>query len=387
MKKLILFGSTGSIGTQTLEVVRESGDKFEVVAITANNSADTLIEQAREFNPKYVVVGNKSLYEYVRAALYGLDIKVLAGQESINNLPTIVKADTVVTAMVGFSGLIPTMKAIEEGMNIALANKETLVVAGDKVIPAAKKHGVTILPVDSEHSAIFQCLVGESHESIEKLILTASGGPFRNYTIEQLEKVTPADALKHPNWNMGAKITIDSATMMNKGLEVIEAHWLFDIQPENIDVVVHPQSIIHSMVQFVDGNIKAHLSLPDMRLPIQYALNYPERTKNSFERYIFNPIDSLTFEKPDTEKFPCLQIAYDALKQGGNYACIVNAANEVAVAAFLKERIGFMQITEIITETLSRVIKISNPSLNDYIYSDQEARLRAEQIIEKIKTK
>lgn len=387
MKKLILFGSTGSIGTQTLEVVRESGDKFEVVAITANNSADTLIEQAREFNPKYVVIGNKSLYEYVRAALYGLDIKVLAGQESINNLPTIVKADTVVTAMVGFSGLIPTMKAIEEGMNIALANKETLVVAGDKVIPAAKKRGVAILPVDSEHSAIFQCLVGENHNSIEKLILTASGGPFRNYTIEQLEKVTPADALKHPNWNMGAKITIDSATMMNKGLEVIEAHWLFDIQPENIDVVVHPQSIIHSMVQFVDGNIKAHLSLPDMRLPIQYALNYPERTKNSFERYIFNPIDSLTFEKPDTEKFPCLQIAYDALKQGGNYACIVNAANEVAVAAFLKERIGFMQITEIITETLSRVIKISNPSLNDYIYSDQEARLRAEQIIEKIKTK
>jgi 1-deoxy-D-xylulose-5-phosphate reductoisomerase len=319
--------------------------------------------------------------------LYGLDIKVLAGQESINNLPTIVKADTVVTAVVGFSGLIPTMKAIEEGMNIALANKETLVVAGDKVIPAAKKHGVTILPVDSEHSAIFQCLVGESHESIEKLILTASGGPFRNYTIEQLEKVTPADALKHPNWNMGAKITIDSATMMNKGLEVIEAHWLFDIQPENIDVVVHPQSIIHSMVQFVDGNIKAHLSLPDMRLPIQYALNYPERTKNNFERYIFDPIDTLTFEKPDTEKFPCLQIAYDTLKQGGNYACIVNAANEVAVAAFLKERIGFMQITEIITETLSRVIKISNPSLNDYIYSDQEARLRAEQIIEKIKTK
>ncbi|MGI6479194.1 MAG: 1-deoxy-D-xylulose-5-phosphate reductoisomerase [Salinivirgaceae bacterium] len=387
MKKIILFGSTGSIGTQTLEVVRESGDKFEVVAITANNSADTLIEQAREFNPKYVVIGNKSLYEYVRAALYGLDIKVLAGQESINNLPTIVKADTVVTAVVGFSGLIPTMKAIEEGMNIALANKETLVVAGDKVIPAAKKHGVTILPVDSEHSAIFQCLVGESHESIEKLILTASGGPFRNYTIEQLEKVTPADALKHPNWNMGAKITIDSATMMNKGLEVIEAHWLFDIQPENIDVVVHPQSIIHSMVQFVDGNIKAHLSLPDMRLPIQYALNYPERTKNNFERYIFDPIDTLTFEKPDTEKFPCLQIAYDTLKQGGNYACIVNAANEVAVAAFLKERIGFMQITEIITETLSRVIKISNPSLNDYIYSDQEARLRAEQIIEKIKTK
>jgi 1-deoxy-D-xylulose-5-phosphate reductoisomerase len=387
LKKIILFGSTGSIGTQTLEVVRESGDKFEVVAITANNSADTLIEQAREFNPKYVVIGNKSLYEYVRAALYGLDIKVLAGQESINNLPTIVKADTVVTAVVGFSGLIPTMKAIEEGMNIALANKETLVVAGDKVIPAAKKHGVTILPVDSEHSAIFQCLVGESHESIEKLILTASGGPFRNYTIEQLEKVTPADALKHPNWNMGAKITIDSATMMNKGLEVIEAHWLFDIQPENIDVVVHPQSIIHSMVQFVDGNIKAHLSLPDMRLPIQYALNYPERTKNNFERYIFDPIDTLTFEKPDTEKFPCLQIAYDTLKQGGNYACIVNAANEVAVAAFLKERIGFMQITEIITETLSRVIKISNPSLNDYIYSDQEARLRAEQIIEKIKTK
>jgi len=387
LKKLILFGSTGSIGTQTLEVVRESGNKFEVVAITANNSADTLIEQAREFNPKYVVIGNELLYEYVRAALYGLDIKVLAGQESINNLPTIVKADTVVTAMVGFSGLIPTMKAIEEGMNIALANKETLVVAGDKVIPAAKKRGVAILPVDSEHSAIFQCLVGENHNSIEKLILTASGGPFRNHTIEQLEKVTPADALKHPNWNMGAKITIDSATMMNKGLEVIEARWLFDIQPENIDVVVHPQSIIHSMVQFVDGNIKAHLSLPDMRLPIQYALNYPERTTNSFERYIFNPIDTLTFEKPDTEKFPCLQIAYDALKQGGNHACIINAANEIAVSAFLKERIGFMQISEIITETLSRVIKISNPSLNDYIYSDQEARLTAEQIIEKIKTK
>ncbi|HOG20653.1 MAG TPA: 1-deoxy-D-xylulose-5-phosphate reductoisomerase [Salinivirgaceae bacterium] len=386
MKKLILLGSTGSIGTQTLDVVREFGNKFRVVAITANNSADTLIEQAREFKPKYVVIGNKSLYEYVRAALYGLDIKVLAGHESINNLPTIVKADMVVAAMVGFSGLIPTMKAIDEGMNIALANKETLVVAGDTVIPAAKKRGVIILPVDSEHSAIFQCLVGESHKSIEKLILTASGGPFRNHSIEQLEKVTPADALKHPNWNMGAKITIDSATMMNKGLEVIEAHWLFDIQPENIDVVVHPQSIIHSMVQFVDGNIKAHLSLPDMRLPIQYALNYPDRTENSFERYKFNPIDTLTFEKPDTERFPCLQIAYDALKQGGNYACIINAANEVAVAAFLKEKIGFMQITEIITETLSRVIRISNPSLNDYIYSDQEARLTAEQIIEKIKT-
>jgi len=386
LKKLILLGSTGSIGTQTLDVVREFGNKFRVVAITANNSADTLIEQAREFKPKYVVIGNKSLYEYVRAALYGLDIKVLAGHESINNLPTIVKADMVVAAMVGFSGLIPTMKAIDEGMNIALANKETLVVAGDTVIPAAKKRGVIILPVDSEHSAIFQCLVGESHKSIEKLILTASGGPFRNHSIEQLEKVTPADALKHPNWNMGAKITIDSATMMNKGLEVIEAHWLFDIQPENIDVVVHPQSIIHSMVQFVDGNIKAHLSLPDMRLPIQYALNYPDRTENSFERYKFNPIDTLTFEKPDTERFPCLQIAYDALKQGGNYACIINAANEVAVAAFLKEKIGFMQITEIITETLSRVIRISNPSLNDYIYSDQEARLTAEQIIEKIKT-
>ncbi len=385
MKTLILLGSTGSIGTQTLEVVRESCDKFKVVALTANNSADTLIEQAREFKPKYVVIGNHSLYEYVRAALYGLNIEVLSGHEAINELPTMIHADIVVTAMVGFSGLIPTIKAIEAGMNIALANKETLVVAGELVMPTAKKHGVTIIPVDSEHSAIFQCLAGENRNSIEKLILTASGGPFRNYSRKQLEKVSPADALKHPNWSMGAKITIDSATMMNKGLEVIEACWIFDTEPEKTDVVVHPQSIIHSMVQFIDGNIKAHLSLPDMRQPIQYALNFPERAKNSFERYKFDPINTLTFEKPDIVKFPCLQIAYNALKLGGNNACIINAANEIAVAAFLKEKIGFMQIPEVIVETWSKTQKINTPTLNDYIYSDQESRIKAQQIVEKLK--
>lgn len=385
MKKLIILGSTGSIGTQTLEVVREMPGCFEVVALTANNSADTLIAQALEFKPRFVVIGNKSLYEYVRAALFGSEIEILAGTEALNTLPADVEADIVVTAMVGFSGLIPTLKAIEAGKDIALANKETLVVAGELVTESARRHNISILPVDSEHSAIFQCLTGEQTNSIEKLILTASGGPFRNLTHQQLTKVTPAEALNHPNWNMGAKITIDSATMMNKGLEVIEAHWLFEISPSAIEVLIHPQSIIHSMVQFVDGNIKAHMGLPDMRFPIQYALCYPKRTKNRFERYRFNPIDTLTFEKPDTTRFPCLQLAYDALSNKGNEACIVNAANEVAVAAFLKQKIGFMQIPQTISETLNRVKHISHPTLDDYLQTDCEARITAQQIIEKNK--
>jgi 1-deoxy-D-xylulose-5-phosphate reductoisomerase len=386
LKRIILLGSTGSIGTQTLEVVREQQGKYVVVALTAYSSADVLIGQAREFVPEFVVIGNKSLYEYVRAALFDLDINVLAGQEALNTITAIADADIVVTAMVGFAGLIPTMKAIETGKNIALANKETLVVAGDLVMQAARKNGCSILPVDSEHSALFQCLVGEEHNSIEKLILTASGGPFRNFTHEQLKTVTPAHALKHPNWNMGAKITIDSATMMNKGLEVIEARWLFDVVPADIEVVVHPQSIIHSMVQFVDGSIKAQMGLPDMRLPIQYALSYPARTKSEFERYRFSPIDTLTFEKPNLEKFPCLQLAFEALDCGGTAPCVVNAANEVAVAAFLQEKIGFTQIPEVIAQTSAKIEKINSPNLQDYLETDVEARLTAQQIIEKIKT-
>ncbi len=385
MKKVIILGSTGSIGTQTLEVVREQPGEFTVVALTAYSSADALIEQAREFVPEFVVIGNKSLYEYVRAALFDLDINVLAGQEALNTITAFAHADIVVTAMVGFAGLIPTMKAIETGKNIALANKETLVVAGDLVMKAARQRGCAILPVDSEHSAVFQCLVGEEHRAVEKLILTASGGPFRNFSHEQLKTVTPTHALKHPNWNMGAKITIDSATMMNKGLEVIEARWLFDVKPVDIDVVVHPQSIIHSMVQFVDGSIKAQMGLPDMRLPIQYALSFPSRAKSSFERYRFNPIDTLTFEKPNMEKFPCLRLAFEALDNGGTAPCVVNAANEIAVAAFLQEKIGFTQIPEIIAQTSAKVPKIDSPNLQDYLETDVEARLTAQQTIEKIK--
>ena len=381
MKKIILTGSTGSIGTQTLDVVRNNSDKFKIVVLSAYQSADKLIEQAKEFNPEYVVIGNKSFYEYVRAALYDSNIKVHAGLEALYDIIKSVEADIVVSAMVGFAGLIPTMKALESGKNVAIANKETLVVAGELIMKTSKELNCNLIPVDSEHSAIYQCLAGEDKLAIEKIILTASGGPFRNYPKKKLKKVTPAEALKHPNWNMGAKITIDSATMMNKGLEVIEARWLFDILAEKIEIVVHPQSIIHSMVQFCDGSIKAQMGLPDMRFPIHYALNFPQRTQNSFLRYDFKTINTLTFEKPDIEKFPCLQIAYDALKTGGNIPCIVNAANEIAVNAFLKQQIGFTQIPKIIEKTISRCYKVDKPNLDTYIESDMEARLTAEQIV------
>ncbi len=351
--------------------------------LTANSSADLLIEQAKAVNSKYVVIANKSYYEYVRAGLFGTGITVLSGSTAINDLVASIDADLVVTAMVGFAGLIPTLKAIESRKNIALANKETLVVAGDLVTEAARKHSVQIIPVDSEHSAIFQCLQGENPTSVEKIVLTASGGPFRNYSLEQLKHVTPENALKHPNWSMGAKITIDSATMMNKGLEVIEARWLFDLRPDQIDVVIHPQSIIHSLVQFSDGSIKAQMGLPDMRLPIQYAMAYPNRLPNTFERYKFDPIHSLTFEKPDTQKFPCLKIAYEALIKKGNHACIVNAANEIAVAAFLQKKIGFTQIPEIILQTVEKIAKIDHPTLQDYIETDVESRVVATSLIEK----
>lgn len=387
LKRIIVLGSTGSIGTQTLDVVRHSPHDFRVVMLTAYSSADLLIEQAREFKPEYVVIGKKSLFEYVRAALYNLPINVQSGTDAINQIVAEVEAHVVVTAMVGFAGLVPTLRAIESGKNIALANKETLVVAGNLVMNSAQKYGSTIIPVDSEHSAIFQCLVGEQHESIEKIILTASGGPFRGFSKEQLLKVTKVDALLHPNWNMGSKITIDSATMMNKALEIIEAKWLFDVEPGQIDVVVHPQSIIHSMVQFVDGSIKAQMGLPDMRTPIYYALNYPIRINNRLERYIFNPINTLTFEKPNVDNFPALNFAYDVLRLGGNSACIVNAANEIAVSAFLSENISFVQIPTIIQEVLGKVSFIKTPSLSDYIETDLETRNITLQIIENIKTK
>lgn len=381
MKKIILIGSTGSIGTQTLDVVRSNPCKFKLVALTANQSADKLIEQAKEFCPQYVVIGNKSYYEYVRAALYDSGMQVMAGQDALNDLVQTVEADIVVSAIVGFAGLMPTIYALKSGKNIALANKETLVVAGDLITQTAQKANSLLLPVDSEHSAIFQCLAGETPDSVEKLILTASGGAFRNHTIEQLQTVTKADALKHPNWNMGAKITIDSATMMNKGLEVIEAHWLFQIPVSNIDVVIHPQSIIHSLVQFSDSSIKAQIGLPDMRLPIHYALNFPTREKANFPRYDFVTINTLTFEKPDLGKFPCLHIAYEAINQGGNMPCIVNAANETAVNAFLKEKIRFMQIPHIIEQTALHCSTVAKPTLDDYLETDLEARFVAEQII------
>jgi len=381
LKSIILLGSTGSIGTQTLDVVRNNPDKFRVELLSANRSADKLIEQAKQFKPKHIVIGNAGFYEYVKAALFDCDIEVHAGNETLNDLIKTVEADLVVSAMVGFAGLIPTLKALEAGKNVAIANKETLVVAGEIVTETAKKNNCSLIPIDSEHSAIQQCMAGEDWSAVEKLILTASGGPFRNYTQKQLEKATPKQALKHPNWKMGSKITIDSATMMNKGFEVIEACWLFGIDLEKIDVVVHPQSIIHSMVQFIDGSIKAQMGLPDMRLPIQYALDFPNRLPNSFPRFTFDTVENLTFEKPDMEKFRCLFIAWHSQKAGGNVPCLLNAANEIAVNAYLKEQIKFTQIPEAVEETIIRCFKSKKPTLDILIESDLEARLRAEEYI------
>ncbi|MBB6324652.1 1-deoxy-D-xylulose-5-phosphate reductoisomerase [Algoriphagus iocasae] len=382
-KRVAILGSTGSIGTQTLEVIRQHSSEFQVEVLTAQNNADLLIQQALEFNPNAVVIGNEALYPAVRDALIDQDIKVFAGQKAIAQVVEMETIDVVLTALVGYSGLIPTIHAIKAGKQIALANKETMVVAGEIITALAKENRVNIYPVDSEHSAIFQCLVGEFHNPIEKIILTASGGPFRGKDRAFLENVTKAQALKHPNWEMGAKITIDSASLMNKGLEVIEAKWLFGLQTDQIDVVVHPQSIIHSLVQFEDGSLKAQLGLPDMRIPIQFALSFPDRLKSDFERFDFMNYPQLTFEQPDLETFQNLQLAYDALAKGGNAPCTLNAANEVAVAAFLKEEVGFLEMSDLIGETLSKTEFILHPNLDDYVETDRRAREITEQLIKR----
>lgn len=382
-KRVAILGSTGSIGTQTLEVIRQHPQDFEVEVLTAQNNCDLLIAQALEFNPNAVVIGNEANYSKVREALIPHNIKVFAGQKALAQVVEMEGIDVVLTALVGYSGLIPTVNAIKAGKQIALANKETMVVAGEIITQLAKEYGVNIYPVDSEHSAIFQCLVGEFHNPIEKIILTASGGPFRGKDREFLQTVTKAQALKHPNWEMGAKITIDSASLMNKGLEVIEAKWLFGLKTEQIDVVVHPQSIIHSLVQFEDGSLKAQLGLPDMRIPIQFALSYPHRLKSDFERFDFINYPNLTFEQPDLKTFRNLQLAFDALAKGGNAPCVLNAANEIAVAAFLKEEVGFLEMSDLIGETLEQATFISHPSLEDYVQSDSQAREITEKLIKR----
>ncbi|MPR33868.1 1-deoxy-D-xylulose-5-phosphate reductoisomerase [Salmonirosea aquatica] len=380
-KRIALLGSTGSIGTQALEVIAAHPDAFGVSVLTAQNNAKLLIAQAVRFHPDVVVIGNEKMFDPVHSALSHRGIRVYAGDEALASVVESDSIDVVLTALVGYSGLLPTIRAIRAGKTIALANKETLVVAGELITQLAKKHQVGILPVDSEHSAIFQCLTGEEQNPIEKIILTASGGPFRGKDRAYLATVTKAQALKHPNWTMGAKITIDSATLMNKGLEVIEAKWLFDLTPEQIDVVVHPQSIIHSMVQFEDGSIKAQMGLPDMRLPIQYALGYPQRMKADFPRFDFTAYPTLTFEKPDSGTFRNLALAYDGLARGGNRPCVINAANEVAVAAFLNDEIGFLEISDVIEHCTTRVAFVSTPQYDDYVASDREARRVAAELI------
>jgi len=374
-KQIAILGSTGSIGTQALEVIRAYPDRFEVYALTANNQVDLLIKQAREFMPEAVIIGNKDLYLKLKEALEDLPIKVYAGMDAIVQIVESEPIDMVLAAMVGYAGLLPTIRAIQAGKAIALANKETMVVAGEIINELAQKHRVPIFPVDSEHSAIFQCL--EMYNPIEKVILTASGGPFRKTAFRDLANMTKREALKHPNWDMGAKITIDSASMMNKGFEVIEAKWLFNLKPEQIEVVVHPQSIIHSMVQFQDGSIKAQLGLPDMKLPIQYAFSYPERLQTNYPRVDFRQYASLTFEEPDLKRFRNLQLAYKALAKGGSMPCVLNAANEIAVDAFLKDRIGFLEMSDLIEKTMALTEFIEKPTYDDYVAVDTAARERA----------
>lgn len=376
------MGSTGSIGTQALDVIEANPDIFSVEVLTAQNSAGLLIEQAVKFRPKVVVIGNESLKDSVVSALAFLPIQVYSGEAALLAVVESDTVDMVLTAMVGYSGLLPTIHAIKAGKHIALANKETLVVAGELITNLAKENNVRIYPVDSEHSAIFQCLVGEENNPVEKIILTASGGPFRGKDRDFLSAVTKQQALKHPNWSMGAKITIDSATLMNKGLEVIEAKWLFDLSASQIDVIVHPQSIIHSMVQFEDGSMKAQMGLPDMKLPIQYALHYPYRLKSSFPRFDFAAYPSLTFEKPDLETFRNLAVAYEALEKGGNSACIVNAANEIAVEAFLGDKIRFLEISDIIIECVAKIKYIQNPAYADYVDTNEATRRFAMEMIQ-----
>lgn len=383
-KRLAILGSTGSIGRQTLETVDCYPQLFEVYMITANSRVDMLIEQARKYMPEVVVIADEKHYNTLREALADLPIKVYAGADAIADAVTLHEIDIVVTAMVGYAGLLPTMRAIEARKTIALANKETLVVAGDLITRMAIENRVPIIPIDSEHSAIFQCLVGEGDNPIEKIILTASGGPFRNHTQEQLLKVTRADALRHPNWSMGNKITIDSATLMNKGFEMIEAKWLFGVEPSQIEIVVHPQSIVHSMVEFADGAVKAQLGTPDMKLPIRYALSYPDRLVSTDRKLSLTDYGSLTFERPDMVRFPLLQYAFDAIGQGGNMPCIMNAANEIAVAAFLAERIGFCQIAQTVAHTMQHVDFISAPTYQDYVATNDEARNIAARYIDKI---
>jgi 1-deoxy-D-xylulose-5-phosphate reductoisomerase len=373
-KRVAILGSTGSIGIQALDVIHANMDQFEVEVLTARNNADLLIQQAIEFSPKTVVIIDQSLHPYVSQALANLSIEVLAGQQALSEIVQAPTIDIVLTAIVGYAGLLPTIKAIESGKDIALANKETLVVAGELVVQKAKDFGVQIIPVDSEHSAIFQCLLGEENNPIEKIYLTASGGPFRGKDKSFLSTVTKHEALKHPNWDMGHKITIDSASMMNKGLEVIEARWLFGLEPDQIDVIVHPQSIVHSIVQFEDGSMKAQMGLPDMKLPIQFALAYPQRIRSDFDRFDFFQYPCLTFEQPDREVFRNLELAYAAMRKGGNSPCILNAANEIVVDAFLHDKISFTDMSDIIEQVLSKSNYIAKPSLDDYILSNEEAR-------------
>ncbi|MBQ0153452.1 MAG: 1-deoxy-D-xylulose-5-phosphate reductoisomerase [Bacteroidales bacterium] len=379
-KQIAILGSTGSIGTQTLDVVRHNPDRFEVYALVANRSIDQLIAQANEFHPEVVCIGDETLYTPLKEALSDLPCKVWAGAQAIAEMVTMPSIDVVVAAMVGYAGLRPTMEAIRAGKAIALANKETMVVAGEIICDLARTYHAPILPVDSEHSAIFQSLVGEDCNQIEKILLTASGGPFRTFTKEQMQQVTAAQALKHPNWEMGAKITIDSASMMNKGFEVIEAKWLFGVDYNQIEVLVHPQSIVHSAVQFKDGAIKAQLGAPDMRLPIQYALTFPERVASDFPRANLLDLGGLTFEQPDPERFPNLRLAYEAIARGGNMPCVLNAANEVVNLAFRQGNCGFLEMPERIAETMNKVTYIAKPTYDDYVATDCEARRIAESL-------
>jgi len=373
-KKIAILGSTGSIGSQALQVIEMHPEELELQVIIANNNVDLLIRQAQKYHPRYVVIGNEKKYDQLASALNQLPIDLYAGKESINQIVGHEAIDMVLTAVVGFSGLIPTVRALEAGKDIALANKETLVVAGEYITWLAEQKKVKIIPVDSEHSAIYQCMVGESSDWIEKIYLTASGGPFRERTIESLQKATMKEALKHPNWTMGEKITIDSASMMNKGLEAIEAKWLFNLEPEQIDVIVHPQSVIHSIVQFVDGSMKAQMGIPDMKMPIQYALGYPDRLKSTIQRFNFLDYPDLTFEKADTKKFRNLALSFEAMRTGGNMPCVLNAANEVAVEAFLEGEIGFLDMPDVIEKTLQKSSFIEKPGLEDYENTDFESR-------------
>ena len=382
-RRIAILGSTGSIGTQALQVIDEHPGLFEVEVLTAWNNADLLVQQARKYNPNAVVIGCEEKYKWVCDQLNDCPVKIYAGKEAVAQVSSMGTVDMVLVALVGFSGLMPTMRALEAGKPVALANKETLVVAGELVMDLAKQNKVPILPVDSEHSAIFQCLTGEDPAAVEKIILTASGGPFRGKDIEFLKNVDRAQALEHPNWKMGNKITIDSASLMNKGFEAIEAKWLFDVDASQIDIVVHPQSIVHSLVQFTDGSVKAQMGLPDMKLPIQYAMGYPRRLENSFTRFCFTDYPSLTFEKADTKVFRNLSLAFEAMSRGGNMPCIVNAANEVAVDAFLNDRIGFLDMSSVIEQTMVKSTFVGEPRFSDYIETDREARALANEIVAK----